>query len=181
MRHTPCVGWRASRRQVLRASLICGVAVYLAPLSSRAFASLFEHQLLTRPDWGGPDGVLRYRIDGTSKVTGAKVFARDIRARDLPHWPQQQSHELVLRTTRADRGYARIDLSTLDDDLKPDRVVTAADLTRDGLAFPDFYGEDMLLPEGKTPAYLGQAVAILIFREVGIPFIPPAATDIVDG
>jgi hypothetical protein len=25
---------------------------------------------------------------------GAKVFARDIRARDMPHWPQQQSHAL---------------------------------------------------------------------------------------
>ena len=50
-------------------------------------------------------------------------------------------------------------------DLRPDRVVTAADLARDGLAFPDFYGEDMLLPEGKTPAYLGQAVAILIFHD----------------
>ena len=50
-------------------------------------------------------------------------------------------------------------------DLKPDRVVTVADLARDGLAFPAFYGEDMLLPPGKTPAYLGQAVAILIFHD----------------
>jgi CO/xanthine dehydrogenase Mo-binding subunit len=165
MRQTPGARWRPSRRQVLRASLIGGTAVYLAPLGSRAFASLFEHQLLTRPDWSGRDGVLKYRIDGTSKVTGEKVFARDIRARDMPHWPQQQAHALVLRTTKADRTYAGFDLSLLDDDLKPDRVVMAADLTRDGLAFPAFYGEDMLLPEGKTPAYLGQAVAILIFRD----------------
>jgi CO/xanthine dehydrogenase Mo-binding subunit len=65
----------------------------------------------------------------------------------------------------ADRSYAGFDLSALDRDLAPDRVVTTADLARDGLAFPDFYGEDMLLPEGKTPAYLGQAVAILIYRD----------------
>jgi CO/xanthine dehydrogenase Mo-binding subunit len=156
---------RPSRRQLLRASLIGGIAVYLAPLGSRAFASLFEAQLLTRPDWNGRDGVLKYRIDGTSKVTGAKVFARDIRARDMPHWPQQQSHALVLRVTMADRTYAGFDLSALDRELAPDRVVTAADLARDGLAFPDFYGEDMLLPEGKTPAYLGQAVAILIYHD----------------
>ena len=83
---------RPSRRQVMGASLIGGIAVYLAPLGSRAFASLFEEQLLTRPAWN--DGVLKYRIDGTSKVMGAKVFARDIRARDMPHWPQQQSHAL---------------------------------------------------------------------------------------
>src|SRR5262249_42456986 len=87
---------RPSRRQVLGASII-GVAVFLAPLGSRAFASLFEEQLLTRPAWN--DGVLKYRIDGTSKVMGEKVFARDIRARDMPHWPQQQSHALVLRAT----------------------------------------------------------------------------------
>src|SRR5438128_2648017 len=53
----------------------------------------------------------------------------------------------------ADRIYAGFDLSALGSDLAPDRVVTAANLAHDGLAFPDFYGEDMLLPEGKPPAY----------------------------
>jgi CO/xanthine dehydrogenase Mo-binding subunit len=156
---------RPSRRQMLRASLISGIAVYLAPFGTRAFASLFEQALLTRPAWNGPDGVLKYRTDAASKVTGEKVFARDIRARDMPHWPHQQAHALALRVTMADRRYAGFDLSPLAPDLKPDRVVTAADLERDGLAFPDFYGEDMLLPEGQTPAYLGQAVAILIYQD----------------
>src|SRR5256884_6145924 len=154
---------RPSRRQVMGASLIGGIAVYLAPLGSRAFASLFEEQLLTRPAWN--DSVLKYRIDGTSKVMGAKVFARDIRARDMPHWPQQQSHALVLRVSMADRIYAGFDLSALGSDLAPDRVVTAADLARDGIAFPDFYGEDIFLPQCKTPAYLGQAVPILIHHD----------------
>jgi CO/xanthine dehydrogenase Mo-binding subunit len=157
--------FRPSRRQVLRAGAIGSIAVYIAPLHSRAFASLFEEALLTRPDWNGRSGALKYRIDATSKVTGEKVFARDVRARDMPHWPQQQSHALVLRASLADRSYTGFDLSMLGGDLAPDRVVTAADLIRDGLAFPDFYGEDMLLPAGKTPAYLGQAVAILIFRD----------------
>src|SRR5215468_7213245 len=112
---------RPSRRQVMGASLIGGLAVYLAPLGSRAFAALFEEQLLTRPAWN--DGVLKYRIDGTSKVTGEKVFARDIRARDMPHWPQQQAHALALRATKADRRYAGFDLSMLGPDLEPDRIV----------------------------------------------------------
>jgi CO/xanthine dehydrogenase Mo-binding subunit len=147
----------------LRGSLIAGIAVYLAPPGSKAYAALFEEELLTPPSWN--DGRMRFRIDGTAKVTGEKVFARDIRARDMPHWPQQQAHALVLRVAKADRIYLGFDLSALDAALKPDRVVTAADLTRDGLAFPPFYGDDMLLPEGKTPAYLGQAVAILIYRD----------------
>jgi len=159
------IPWRPSRRQMLRATLIGGVAVYLAPLGSRAYAALFEDQLLTVPDWNGRDGTLKYRIDAVAKVTGQKVFARDIRARDMPHWPQQQGHALVLRVTKADRPYNGFDISVLDPDLKPDRVVTAADLARDGLAFPDYYGDDMLLPEGQTPTYLGQAVAILIYRD----------------
>jgi CO/xanthine dehydrogenase Mo-binding subunit len=158
-------GLRPSRRQVLRASLIGGIAVYLAPLGSRVFAGLFEQGELTRPAWNGRDGTLKYRIDATAKVTGEKVFARDIRARDMPHWPQQQGHALVLRVTTADRRYLGFELSALGSDLAPDRVVTAAELVRDGIAFPDYYGDDILLPEGQTPAYLGQAVAILIYRD----------------
>ena len=144
-----------SRRQLLRASLIGGIVVYIAPLGSRAYAALFDDRLLTAAAWNGPADRLSYRIDGKSKVTGAKIFARDIRARDMPHWPQQQAHALVLRTVLADRLYAGFDLSILGAELIPDRIVTAADLARDGLAFPDFYGEDMLLPEGKTPGLSG--------------------------
>ena len=165
MQHSSNAMMRPSRRQVLRASLIGGIAVYLAPLGTRAFASLFEDQLLTRPAWNSRDGVLKYRVDGTAKVTGEKVFARDIRARDMPHWPRQQAHALVLRVTMADRRYAGFNLSPLGSELKPDRIVTATDLKRDGIEFPIFYGEDVLLPEGQTPAYLGQAVAILIYQD----------------
>ena len=124
--------------------MLAGIAVYIAPFGTRAFASLFEDALLTPPAWN--DGVLKYRVDGISKVTGEKVFARDIRARDMPHWPQQQAHALALRVTKADRRYAGFDLAPLGSDLAPDRVVTAADLERDGLDFPSFYGKDMLLP-----------------------------------
>ena len=156
---------RPSRRQVIRATLIGGIAVYFAPFRSPAFAALFENELLTRPDWNVHDNSLKYRIDATSKVTGEKIFARDIRARDMLHWPQQQMHALALRTTEASRRYAGFDLTILGSGLAPDRVVTADDLARDGLAFPDYYGDDMLLPEGKTPAYLGQAVAILLYQD----------------
>ena len=154
-----------SRRGFLKVAAVSGVAVYIAPLGSRAFAALFEDKLLTPVQWDSKTGTAKFRIDGIAKVAGGKVFARDIRARDMPHWPQQQAHAFVLRTTQADRSFEGFDLSLLGDELKPDRVVTAADLARDGVAFPAFYGDDMLLPTGKTPAYLGHAVAILIYKD----------------
>lgn len=154
-----------SRRGFLQAASIAGVSVWVAPLASQAYAALFEDRVLGSVAREPATQLPRMRLDGRSKVMGAKVFARDIRARDMPHWPQQQSHAFIVRTTLADRLFDGMDLSALDGELAPDRVVTAEDLARDGLAFPEFYGEDMLLPAGKTPAYLGQAVAILIYHD----------------
>ncbi len=154
-----------SRRQFLKATTIAGITAYIAPFGSAAHAALFDQKLLTPVRWNAVSGLAQFRIDGLAKVTGSKIFARDIRARDLPNWPDQQSHALILRVTRADALYQGFDLSLLSPDIKPDRIVTAADLERDKVALPVFYGDDMLLPEGKTPAYLGQAVAILIFHD----------------
>ncbi|GBU11929.1 oxidoreductase [Enterobacterales bacterium] len=154
-----------SRRRFVKSAVIAGVSVYLAPLHSRAYAALFEEKILQSPQWDAENKRIRFRIDGKAKVMGQKVFARDIRATDMPHWPQKQAHAFILRVTKADRLYAGLDLSLLGDDLQPDQLVTADVLARDGLAFPAFYGDDMLLPEGKTPAYLGQAVAILVYQD----------------
>lgn len=154
-----------SRRGFLKASVIAGVTVYVAPLGGKAFAALFEEKILTPVQWDSKTGSAKFRIDGVAKVSGDKIFARDVRARDMPHWPQQQAHAFVLRATKADRLFQGIDLSALGADLQPDRLVTAEDLARDGVAFPAFYGDDMLLPVGKTPAYLGHAVAILIYKD----------------
>ncbi len=154
-----------SRRGFLKASVMAGLTVIIAPIGSRAFAALFEEKILTPIQWDTANGRAKFRIDGIAKVTGAKVFARDVRAADMPHWPSQQAHAFILRTTHADRTYEGFDLSLLGDELKPDKLITADDLARDGLAFPGFYGDDMLLPVGKTPAYLGQAVAILIYHD----------------
>ncbi|MBV8271036.1 MAG: xanthine dehydrogenase family protein molybdopterin-binding subunit, partial [Cupriavidus sp.] len=155
-----------SRRTFLKTSVVAGVSVCIVPLADKAaLAALFEEKHLTPVQTDPASGAPRFRVDGIAKVNGEKVFARDIRARDMPHWPAQQSHAFIVRATRADRTFEGIDLSLLGDDLKPDVVVTAADLARDGVIFPKFYGDDMLLPAGKTPAYLGHAVAILIYHD----------------
>ncbi|MGH8250775.1 MAG: xanthine dehydrogenase family protein molybdopterin-binding subunit [Steroidobacteraceae bacterium] len=156
---------KLDRRDFLKSSVVAGIAVTIATPGSRAFAALFEGERLRPLPWDAATGRIRFRNDATAKVTGEKIFSFDMRARDLPGWPRQQSHAMLLRVTRADRVYAGHNLSPLGAALRPDRIVTAADLARDGVAFPPFYGEDLLLPEGKTPAYLGQAVALLIWRD----------------
>ncbi|MDI9237312.1 molybdopterin-dependent oxidoreductase [Lysobacter sp. LF1] len=156
---------RLSRRDFLKCSVVAGIGVYIAQPGSAALAALFERERLRPMPWDAHTGHIRYRTDATAKVTGEKVFSFDMRARDLPGWPDTQAHAMLLRVTRADHAYAGFDLSVLGEGLRPDRVVTAADLQRDGVAFPPFYGEDMLLPEGKTPAYLGHAVALLVWHD----------------
>lgn len=156
---------RLSRREFLKCSVVAGISVYIAAPGSAALAALFEKERLRPLPWDAATGKIRYRTDATAKVTGEKIFSFDMRARDLPGWPQQQSHAMLLRVTQADRVYAGFDLSLLGAELQPDRVVTAADLQRDGVQFPAFYGVDMLLPEGKTPAYLGHAVGLLVWHD----------------
>lgn len=156
---------RLSRRDFLKCSVVAGIGVYIAAPGSAALAALFERERLRPLPWNPRTGRIRYRTDATAKVTGEKVFSFDMRGRDLPGWPDTQSHAMLLRVTRADHAYTGFDLSMLGDALRPDRVVTATDLQRDGVAFPAFYGEDMLLPEGRTPAYLGHAVALLVWHD----------------
>lgn len=154
-----------SRRNFLKTFVIGGVSVYVAAPFSAAFAALFEDNILQAPQWDPLTNRVQYRTDALAKVTGEKVFSFDIRAKDMPHWPQKQAYAMLLRVTEADKIYQGFDLSILDDGLMPDRIVTADDLEKDGIQFPPFFGDEMLLPVGKTPQYLGQAVALLIYHD----------------
>jgi CO/xanthine dehydrogenase Mo-binding subunit len=105
------------------------------------------------------------RIDGVAKVTGAKLYASDFRAADLPGWPAKTSHAMLVRAHDATHVYTGIDLARLTGASKPTVVVTAADLARAGTRVPEFYAGDLFCPVGRTPIYLGQPVALLIFEE----------------
>lgn len=155
-----------SRRAFLHGGLIAGVSVTMAPLGSRAFAALNENSVTVSPQkWMSHDGKARFRNDALSKVCGEKVFARDIRSKDMPGWPQQQGHALLLKTIKADRIFDGIDLAWLGAELQPDRIVTAADLEKDGIAWPEAHSPDPLLPPGKVPMFIGHPVAILIWND----------------
>ena len=104
------------------------------------------------------------RIDGAAKVTGAKLYASDYRAADMPGWPNETSHAILVRAPDATHVYLGLDLDRLKGPLKPTRVVTAEDVAKIGLRVPAFYEGDLFCPVGKTPIYLGQPVALLIFE-----------------
>ena len=53
------------------------------------------------------------RIDGVAKVTGAKLYASDFRAADLPGWPAKTSHAMLIRAPDATHVYTGMDLSRL--------------------------------------------------------------------
>jgi hypothetical protein len=154
-----------SRRDFLKSNVVAGITVCIAVPGSNALAALLEKERLRPLPWDAKSGRIRYRTDATAKVTGEKIFSFDMRSRDLPGWPREQSHAMLLRATRADSAFAGFNLARLGPDLKPNRIVTAANLERDGIAFPPFYGADMLLPVGATPAYLGHAVALFIWDD----------------
>jgi hypothetical protein len=57
-----------------------------------------------------------------------------------------------------------MDLARLDGAAKPSVVVTAEELAKIGARVPEFYTGDLLCSLGKTPLYMGQPVALLIFE-----------------
>ena len=77
--------------------MVAGITVYIASPGSNVLAALLEKERLRAPPWDAKGGRIRYRTDATAKVTGEKIFSYDMRGRDLPGWPQDQAHAMLLR------------------------------------------------------------------------------------
>src|SRR5712692_437728 len=154
------------RRAFLKTALVAGVAVVVRPLAAAAQSSNFDARMTASDSaWRRTATTAARRIDGRPKVIGAKLYAADIRAQDMPGWPRHTAHALLLKTPDATRAFEGIDLASLDRELAPDRVVLADDLAKAAITVPSFYAGDLLCPAGKTPLYLGQPVALLIWND----------------
>jgi len=158
---------KQTRREFLKATASSGAVILLSRFDlwgSDAFAG----QSIASADWQAGPGKARFRIDGFAKVTGQKIYARDFRARDLPGWPQTEQVVFILRATFSDHVFEGIDLSELPEELKPQKMVTAEDLKRDGIHIAESnYPEGMyLVPKGSAPDHLGQPVALLFFKDL---------------
>jgi len=160
----PTINW--SRRRFLIGSTAAGITLALVPLAAHA-SFVDDETMPAAPGWSGDGfGHPRYRIDGYAKATGAKLYARDFRAADMDGWPDETDHAMLLLAADATRRFVGTDLTMLAPDLQPDKVVTAEDLEAARIRAKGYFTEDLMCPKGQTPAYLGQPVALLIFRGI---------------
>jgi CO/xanthine dehydrogenase Mo-binding subunit len=155
---------RASRREFVKWITASGIALSLSRLGSTEEVPAAARETQLGRQYWNPAAIGVGRIDGIPKVTGAKLYASDFRAADLAGWPANTSHAMLVRTADATHVYTGIDLTRLSGALKPSVVFTAAELAQTGVRVPEFYAGDLFCPVGKTPLYLGQPVALLIFE-----------------
>jgi CO/xanthine dehydrogenase Mo-binding subunit len=154
-----------SRREFVKWVTASGIALSLSRLGSAEEVGFAARETLPgRQNWN-PAASGAGRIDGVAKVTGTKLYASDFRAADMPGWPAATSHAILVRAPDATHVYTGMDLARLTGAMKPSVVVTAADLEKIGTRVPEFYAGDLFCPVGKTPLYLGQPVALLIFEK----------------
>jgi CO/xanthine dehydrogenase Mo-binding subunit len=159
---------RPSRREFMKWVTASGIALTLSRMGSAEEPGFTARVTLPGKDSWSPATAGKGRIDGIAKVTGSKIYASDFRAADLPGWPADTAHAMLVRTNDASHLYAGINLDRLSGALKPSVVATAADVARIGARDPAFYAGDLFCPVGKTPLYLGQPVAMLIFENFDI-------------
>ena len=158
-----------SRREFVKLATSSGIALSLSRAAFADSPSFDTRETLPgRQTWNPAATPGGGRIDGPAKVVGAKLYASDFRAADLPGWPSGTSHALLIRAADATHVFAGIDLSRLRGALEPSRVITAADVASAGIRVPEFYEGDLFCPVGKTPLYLGQPVAMLIFEKFDV-------------
>src|SRR5262249_20078781 len=128
---------RASRREFVKWVTASGITLSLSRLALAEEPGFAARETLPgRGDWN-PAATGVGRIDGVAKVTGAKLYASDFRAADLPGWPQNTAHAMLILAPDATHVYTGMDLSRLSGALKPAVVVTAADLARTAASVPE--------------------------------------------
>src|ERR1700737_4540863 len=132
---------RPSRREFVKWVTASGIALSLSRLGAiEATGFPARATLPGRGNWN-PAAKGLGRIDGVAKVTGAKLYAADFRAADLPGWPATTSHAILVRAPDATHVYVGMDLARLTGAMKPSVVVTAAEFGKIGARVPRFYAD----------------------------------------
>src|SRR5215468_9218259 len=104
---------KISRRELVTSVMASGIALTMSRLAIAEEPSFAEREILPGRQRWNPAAGGRGRIDAVPKVTGAKLYASDFRAADLPGWPQKTSHAMLIRAADATHIYEGLDLSRL--------------------------------------------------------------------
>jgi hypothetical protein len=96
---------RLSRRDFVKSITASGIALSVSPLAIAEVPSFAARETLPGQQGWNPAATGAGRIDGVAKVTGAKLYASDFRAADLPNWPRATSHAMLLRAADATHVY----------------------------------------------------------------------------
>src|SRR5258708_19676623 len=119
---------RTSRREFVKLMTASGIALSLSRLASAAEPTFAARETLPgRRSWN-PAANGAGRIDGVAKVTGAKLYASDFRAADLPGWPSKTAHAILVRAGDATHVYTGIDLARFTGASKPPPAAPPPDL-----------------------------------------------------
>src|SRR5437763_17059825 len=123
---------RISRRKFVKWITASGIALSLSRLALAEESEFVARETLPGRQRWNPAATGVGGIDGVAKVTGAKLYASDFRAADLPGWPQNTAHAMFILAPAATHVYTGMDLSRVSGALKPAVLVTRADLARIG-------------------------------------------------
>src|SRR5438105_3689984 len=102
-----------SRRAFVSSVTASGIALSMSRLALAEEPSFAARETLPGRQGWNPAANGMGRIDGVPKVTGAKLYASDFRAVDLPGWPQTTSYAMLILAPDATHVYTGMDLSRL--------------------------------------------------------------------
>src|SRR5688500_11752900 len=94
-----------SRRGCIQGMAASGVAFSFSRIGAAAEPTFEAYETLPARQGWNPAARGLGRIDGVAKITGAKLYASDFRAADMPGWPRETSHALLVRTPDASHLY----------------------------------------------------------------------------
>src|SRR5881227_2089316 len=101
---------RISRRDFVKSATASSIALSITPLAVAEEPNFAARETLPGRQGWNPAATGLGRIDGVAKVTGAKLYASDFRASDMPGWPQSTSHAILVRAPDATHVYLGMDL-----------------------------------------------------------------------
>jgi CO/xanthine dehydrogenase Mo-binding subunit len=156
---------QSSRREFMKWVSAGGISLSLSRLAVAEQLEFSARETLPGRGKLNPAVGAAGRVDGVAKVTGSKLYPSDFRAADMPGWPSETAHALLVRAPDATHVYLGMDLPRLGGALSPTVIVTAADMAKINIRVPPFYEGDLFCPVGKTPLYMGQPVALLLFEQ----------------